>query len=175
MDKRIILENLELLNSFPMCSVYRVANMLILGFGSLVQVQNFRGETVEDSQFRLHVQCPWRLVFNADIVLASGDVFEPNSQTEWTEDFNWDCFGMNLFDEKSEADFSDIAYQVKDISADALGGFDISFHSGHMLEVFPSDSVDEENWRLFETNSEYGFVVNGKSFYSYSDIDDECE
>ncbi|MCL2606275.1 MAG: hypothetical protein FWD93_03240 [Coriobacteriia bacterium] len=173
MDRRAILENLEQISSLSVCSVNRAANMLMLGFGDLVQAQNFRGETLADPQFSLHIDCPWRIVFCKSIVLASWDVFEPSTKAGWTEDFEWDCPGANLFDEKSKTLIANDALHVKGITADNFGGFCISFDNGYVLEVFPCCSADEESWRLFEANSEYGFVVNGKSFYSYSDIDGE--
>ena len=53
----------------------RASDMAMFHVGSRRHVRTFKGEPAEIGEYALHVQCPWRIVRNDSIVVASGDLY----------------------------------------------------------------------------------------------------
>ncbi len=73
LGERISVE-LHVLVGHPIVDCWRVANMQIFEFGPRTQIVNRKGEDVEIGEFRLHVQCRWRLVDAEKIIFGSDDI-----------------------------------------------------------------------------------------------------
>ena len=118
-----------------------------------------------EGECALHVQCPWRIVLNDRIVVASSDVFFPGDDREDIETFDPDE-ETSLFENRIAEWFESgegTTRTVERVHADALGGFLIRFKSGATLEAFPAHSMHghySEFWRLLRPGARH-FVVSG--------------
>jgi hypothetical protein len=123
------------------------------------------GEDTTDGESSLHLQCPWRIVLNDKIVVASSDVFFPGDDREDIEEFDPDE-ETSLFETRISAwfDSGDAESRIVDgVRADALGGFLMLLRGGATLEAFPAHSMHgnySEYWRLLRPGARH-FVVSG--------------
>ena len=150
----------------PFRYVGRVGNLAWLGFGKDVISKNYRGEEKRTAQYSLHIQCPFRISCNGKKKLGSADMYEPNSDTGWSENFNWDKVGTNLYDEKALLFTQELSYEditVTNIKSNAMGDVQIYLSNYCVIEIFTNTSSKSEEWRFFETGIEKKhFVVTGK-------------
>ena len=118
-----------------------------------------------DGESSLHVQCPWRIVFNDKIVVASSDVFFPGDDREDIEEFDPDE-ETSLFETRIAAWFESgdaDSRIVEGVHADALGGFLMRLRGGATVEAFPAHSMHgtySEYWRLLRPGARH-FIVSG--------------
>lgn len=155
---------LKILKDKPIINIGRASNMLWIGFGEPLKVYDYKGNEVTKSSISLHVQSTWRIINKGEkkIKVASSDMYTPNSNLEWSDDFNWDIQGNNLFDEKSKRWLGDNIF-VKDYKINRWGDLLLLFSNEDSLEIFVNVSDDSECWRLFENNSNKDhFVVTGQ-------------
>ncbi|WP_405288857.1 hypothetical protein [Methanobrevibacter sp.] len=100
----------------------------------------------------LHVQSSWRITNTEkkSIIVASLDMYFPKSSEEYTDDFEWDIQGNNLFDEKS-ANWLENAGDIfiDEVQMDLWGDLRLSFSNGDQMEVFVDVSDETECWRIF--------------------------
>ena len=59
----------------PLTRTTRAANMECLKFGTLFQTDK-NGETYNVGELELHLQCPWRLANDNEIIVGNGDLYE---------------------------------------------------------------------------------------------------
>lgn len=164
MNVNVVYDRLKIIENLPLRYFGRACNLFWIGFGKLVKRKNSRGIYDEIAEYSLHIQCPWRIVRNNVIVIASQDIYIPKTNIEWTEDFDWDVQGENIFDEKTNQFFSNYNDNliVSRVLVDEYGGLEIDFNDEFKLQIFPSASVDEEVWRFFKTKDlNSHFVVTG--------------
>ena len=125
----------------------------------------FSDDREPNREYALHIQCPWRICDEKQyILLASDDIYQPNSSMERSEDFDWDSFGNSLFDEKIHLLFpEEERIFVKQISFSRRNDFKIVFSNNLILEAFIDTSLkDSECWRFFERgNKDKHLVVFG--------------
>lgn len=165
--KAAIKAELDKINGLKLQYAGRSSDLFWLGFGEIVQISR-RGRTVETAECALHIQCSWRITLYNKIVVASRDIYTPNS--EWdslNDDFNWDIQGNNKFDECIKSFTKDSGQLIVErIETDDVGGIEVYLSKGYKLEAFPDSSGDDddsEHWRFFnrKENSPH-FVVSGK-------------
>lgn len=151
-----ILEELKKIISFKLINAGRASNMVWLVFekGSI--------------EYSIHIQCAWRFINNNEIKIGMSDIYEPNSTIAEKDikDFEWDVQGANLFDEKVN-DLLKENLVVKKVEVDNFAGFKIHFDNGYILETFSDTSINDEEWRMFESNMKNAahFVIEGTSSY----------
>lgn len=146
----------------------RAADMCWVHFGETIQVNDYKGDIVEKGTYALHLQCPWRIIKKEEqqiISLGSYDIYEPKSTMEWSEDFDWDVQGMNLFDEKLSAiKIYEKVIHIKSVKINTLNDLKIIFSNECILETFINSSTDNECWRFFKCNShENHLIATGRS------------
>ena len=162
LQQKEINEILEKMINQKVRTIGRASGMLWLGLGEEIDYVDYKGRTTKKSEYALHLQCPWRIKNTEScIVVASYDMYEPNSTTKWSEDFDWDIQGNNLYDEKvknwfEEQDRSVIAYELK-TNLDLA----VTFDDGNSLEIFINTTADVECWRFFSFRSKNDVVVSG--------------
>ncbi|GGB43024.1 hypothetical protein [Fictibacillus barbaricus] len=158
---------LNKINGLKLQYTGRSSDLFWLGFGEIFQIIR-RGRTEETAEYTLHIQCSWRITLCNKIVVASRDIYAPNS--EWDDlknDFDWDIQGNNKFDERIKSFLKDTGrLMVERIEADDVGGIEVFLSNGYKLETFPDSSGDDddsEHWRFFnrKENSPH-FVVSGE-------------
>jgi hypothetical protein len=146
----------------PLISIGRVADMLWICMGETIVVKNYKGEEVEKSSLAIHVQSPWRItdVQNESILLAAHDVYEPKSDCKWSEEFEWDISGNNLFDERVEEWNKSLGVvYVMDYELNVYGDLEIFLSNNCIIEIFINKSSKVESWRFFEPYSEKEHLI----------------
>ena len=145
----------------------RTGTKVWLGFGDIIDTVNHEGKKVKKSEYAIHVECSWRIKNKQNhIIVAFYDIFQPNSSNEWSEDFDWDVKGNNLFDEKAikwsmECEIRQVIRYEISSNLDLA----ITFSDGDVLEAFIDTSVDRECWRLFKHKSDNHVVASGIDLY----------
>ena len=110
--------------------------------------------------FALHIQCPWRIETDNEILTGRADLWKP---CELREDISYDDWDYekegNLQDRRIEEFFSkNENVIVESAVVQSNGSFALTFRGGYRLVVFPSGSVGE-NWRLFRPSSDEPHLV----------------
>ena len=68
--------SLKKLEGCNLTCIGRTANMMYLEFGGKVKKVS-RGKVRIYPEYTLHIQCPWRIKENSEIILGSGDIYRP--------------------------------------------------------------------------------------------------
>lgn len=137
----------------PLTRTTRAANMECLKFGTLYQTDN-KGEIYNSGEIGLHLQCPWRLTNEDEMIVGNGDLYEQADETAaYDENFDWEKPNSNLRDVKLGKFITDADNLVKSVVADKFGGLHIIFDNNCVLTAFPdSASKNEYNeyWRILD-------------------------
>ena len=155
---KIIENRLCCIINVQLSQVGRAGNLAWFCFGEDVAVQNYKGENTIKSEYSLNVQCAFRIVQDKKIILASSDMYIPNSKMQFVHEFDWDVQGANRFDELAKA-WKGNTIIVDSLKSDDFGGLKIYFSNEAVLEIFPDMSAPEECWRFFECQSAEKHVV----------------
>ena len=146
--------------------IRRMAATGSIGIGDMKSKIDKKGESVSVPQYALHIQCAYRIVDRNKVVVSNLDMFGVNSSTEWTENFDWDVDGVNLYDEKTSAinkDISEAEVLIENVKASPYGDVDIFLSNGWIIQIFVNYSSQYEAWGLFEVDSDTPhFVVTGQ-------------
>ena len=102
MNQKSVFEYLDLLLNKKIDVIGRAANLLWIGLGKQITVLDWKKREVQKNEMALHVEGMWRFIGKEGILFASEDMYIPKSSMEYSEDFEWEIIGSNLFDEKSE-------------------------------------------------------------------------
>jgi hypothetical protein len=149
----------------------RAADMEMLAFGEPRKVRTFKGDIKEVGEYSLHIQCPWRIMGPAGIVVGSHDVHyvseaSPHERASNSEEAR-DQIDHTLRDERMNSLLGASPLFVESVQADSAGGFRLALTGGYTLEVFPDASPGGrlEMWRLLSPGTEREhFVMLSNSF-----------
>lgn len=149
----------------PLWLCRRAGDMAMFHFGERRKETNRKGEPTEIGEYALHLQCPWRIVLQDEIMMAALDVYKPQSghEKEDNPDFDWEGAG-NLLEERAETFFENgrRQYIVESVHAERAGALRLALQGGILLEICPCDSTKNEHWRLFQPRADREhFVVTG--------------
>jgi hypothetical protein len=149
----------------------RAADMATFDFGRRRESFDSRGNTKEVGELALHVQCPWRITREDDVVVGSRDLYYPADYDESQDvpgDFDWEQH-PNRRDKLLVSLFHDGTREllVKRVEVGAAGSLHILLSDDFCLDVFPADSLSLEHWRLFvPDNDAPHFVLTGRGIES---------
>lgn len=121
----------------------------------MVEVGLRRGDAI----YRLHVQCPFRVVRGSRILLGSVDLAysaDRNVDAKVAYDMRTTMYDRNaqiLTSKLSSGDFP-----VLDAELDENGAFFFEISEAVRFEIFPACSGAVEGWRLFEKGSDVHYV-----------------
>ncbi len=165
--KEEIEQTLEVLVGMPLWGSPRAANMQMFQFGRQIDDVTRNGKAVLIGEYGLHVQCAWRIVQVATIVVAASDRYLAAGDDPYKDYEDFDSVEQpNLLDERITALFAAWAANplvVESVEADMVGGLRIALTRQYMLDVFPSDSLGREHWRLLPNRPKRDhFVVTGQ-------------
>jgi len=148
----------------PISDCWRAVNMQIFEFGPRRHMTNRKGEAIEASDIRLHIQCRWRFVASNRILFGRDDLNYSADPSIPDDEFDWDKHASAL-DVKQRTWFSqhhDEPPKVVSVKGDNFGGFRIELAGGVALECLPCDSQHGEHWRLLGHREDGShFVING--------------
>ncbi len=152
---------LDALLGKPVWKCTRAADMACFQFGAR-RSKTTKRVLIEVGEYALHLQCPWRIVKDDQIVMAALDVYHPrrNDEGAGSPDFDWE-HESNLLEHRSQEFFQNGAteYLVQEVVAGNAGAVRIALEKGFWLEIFPADSRNEEQWRFFQPTSEEGLAT----------------
>ena len=113
-----------------------------------------RQNQVGNGDYRLTLECPWRIEQGDRILVGSEDYWlraEGNTDTNWNAtDMQWGHLQDQLLErimgeEKNGSIFNSGAnLVVENVRADDLGGFQLGLSGGYVLSVFPSTGREME-------------------------------
>lgn len=151
---------LSILIEQPMIQIGRASDMLWIHFGKLIEVKNYRGIYHKKGEYSLHIQCPWRFIQNDKLILGSNDFYSPVNNKE-KDKFQWDILGANMFDIKAEELKKEVLPSiVKKLEVDIIGSINIYVEKEIVLQVFPVNSIVQENWRFINNLTGEHMVFN---------------
>jgi hypothetical protein len=145
----------------------RAADMACFQFGQRRKVLDRNGKEREVGEYALHVECAWRIIQGDRVVVGRQDLYYPAEYDEdrlIPEGFDWE-HDPNRHDKLLGTLFENGAreFMVTGVEVGAARSFHIELGSDFSLEVFPSNSLSDEHWRLFEPSMDKPhFVVTGK-------------
>ncbi|MGW2255200.1 hypothetical protein ACWCXH_34200 [Kitasatospora sp. NPDC001660] len=144
-------EALELLRDATMASVGRAADLGIVEFASTTGI----------GEVSLHLQCPFRILYEDDLLIASGDM---DYGTTSAGPKPADPPGGSVFDERSfllNRGLAQLRPTVTRATVRAQGMLLVELSPPFLLQVFPDCSGQVEMWRLFSRGSDvhYGFPL----------------
>jgi len=143
-------------------SIGRASDMCWISFGQTIKVKDYKGNEKEKGTYALHLQSPWRIIDQSTekIIIASSDIYEPNTSLQWSEEFEWDKMGSNLFDEKVEKwnNEQDVVY-VLSVNANNFGDIEMKFSNDFIFNSFMNMSSDEEGWRFLKCGSDEHHMI----------------
>jgi hypothetical protein len=135
----------------------RAADLAAFHFGDPQPATTFTGRHVTVGQYALHVQCPWRIATEEQIVVGSRDLYHPLESAvprpEELGSFDYEK-SLNRRDAVLGALFATRAYRVERVDALAPLGLWIHLAENLSLQVFPDLSTPEEQWRFFSSSEE---------------------
>ncbi len=139
--------------------------MLTLEFGEMRE-RTVRGRIRKESDFAVHIQCPWRIVRDDSMVVGysdmrcpptgvSEDAFDPNEQRTMRDELV-ERFILH----------GDPAHAVRRAKGSIIGDLRIDLEDGCVVEVFPdlitpSSGGGYEYWRLFVPGDNSSHFVVG--------------
>ncbi|MET9243033.1 hypothetical protein [Nonomuraea sp. NPDC003709] len=140
---------LELIHGATLTAVGRAADLGILEFAS----------ATGDGEIFLHLQCPFRILYGGDLLIASGDMGYPSTTAGPRPT---DPPGGSVFDERSlmlNQAIDRIRPMVTKATVELQGLLVVEMAPAFLLQVFPDCSGRVEMWRLFARGSSvhYGF------------------
>ncbi|MBI3176237.1 MAG: hypothetical protein HYZ25_21135 [Chloroflexi bacterium] len=173
-------KNLEKLMGLPLSLSRRAADMLVLHFGTIREVENRKHKDKKASvgDYALHIQCPWRLENSDSVITGRGDLYYSAETGEYfdmeqLDDNSFQKKGRSIQDKKMSevlqgtdpitGSYMNITnlLVVENIESDDFGGAVIYLSGDYRIRMFPASSKGEQ-WRLFQpTTDEKHFVVEG--------------
>lgn len=130
----------------------RAADMLWMHFGVLKSYIDYKGREIEKGQFAIHVQCPWRILYESDVILGKADM-ELYGEIEAASAHA--VTGLSQFDELKDNVLEEyLSAPVELISISQTGTLVIQLTNGCTFETFPDSVCHQEFWRFI--NSEDG-------------------
>jgi hypothetical protein len=161
-DPKQIEAALTPLVGLPLCLTRRSADIHGFHFGELRDSKSKygprKGQSSQVGEYVLHVQCAWRIVGEAGVLVGSRDAYYRAGADPIPDE------GEILTTTRSDERLAfvvGLGSPVTSVRADVYGGLDLRLSSGHRLEIFPNDSVvteHTEHWRLFPT-AEVGMYI----------------
>ena len=153
----------DLLNK-KLIKLGRASNLFWMIFSISSKSKNELERINEGAEYSIHCQSPWRIVdcIEHTIKLASADMYQPYSKIKWSEDFDWEPKGNNLFDEKiSSFNQKDIEIRVIDVAMSENYDLKLCFSNGFIFECFVDISIEQECWRFFKKGNKKHLVISG--------------
>jgi hypothetical protein len=153
--KSHIEKELSVLIGLPLYGIGRAANMGTFHFGREIRRSickgKHRGKEEAHGEFRLHVQCTWRIIHRGKIVTGSDDYLYQRLD-DGSYDYS-DDDSTPLQDERIKGWLTEelrAKLCVVSIWSDEVGSLDVQLAPACHLQVFPTVTIDDgEYWRFF--------------------------
>jgi len=138
---------------------YRAGEMAMFSFGELRMVETRRGPK-PTAEYALHPQCAWRITAGEAVLIGSSDLYEPADGREDLTDFDWDQPMASRLDVlMRDLLDGDSGLVVEGFEFGLAGAISIDLGRDRHLEVFATNSLGVEYWRLFRPGTEHRHLV----------------
>lgn len=127
----------------------RAVDLVWIGFGEDVEIEERRGGTRIVARRALHLQCPWRISRDSLPLVGSQDVYRSPGSDELDDDAV-DRAGGTAFDVAARAltaEAEQLDLRVTSLAADEWGGLRLVLDGGLTLEALPLSTRSTELWR----------------------------
>lgn len=146
MLKEKIFNQLNFLQGLKIQNIGRTLDMVNIGFGEPIVRKKKNDEEVILGEFALHVQCPFRIIHDNNIVLGYTDLFIPDEETNILVDLN--KRNTNIFDSKVKCLELELKKEtVKNIYLTPVNDLVIET-ANFTIEILVCDQ-SSESWRFF--------------------------
>jgi len=168
-DIKFIQEKLSIILHQPLRYVIRGGGSIFISFGELIEKDTWdrdeNGNKVNErkiliGKYNLHIECNSRFICGDKVIMGKWDVYQPTSEQEKNQDFDWNTFdwdikGNNRYDELSSRYFSEDSpeFLVEKITVNKFGDLKIHLTNYFVLEIFIESSSNDECWRFFESGN----------------------
>ena len=143
----------------------RAADLISFQIGTERMVVDGRGHPKTVGEFALHIQCPWRMTRNENLIVGSGDLCCPPDGSDPQTDFDWDVAMGNRCDVILGRLFYEKGHLViESVELQPAGILQMLLTDSIRLELFPDASADREHWRLFEPYTERPHTIAKGTF-----------
>jgi hypothetical protein len=155
----------QMLLGQPLVSSARAADMEMFGFGDDVASVGWRGRPRVTPRYAMHVQCPWRIVANALVVVGYHDLCEPRSDFPDPDAFGPnEGIGTSRREELLERFYEERRKRPRIVTGCDLGAggwLRLTFDDEATLALSPdvAAAADPEYWRVFEVGSDAPHIV----------------
>lgn len=110
----------------------------------------------EEKCYSLHLQCPWRIRKDGEILLSNMDIYEWDGEDEE----EWDEKRKNFFDEKILKYNKWTGIEVENVIINEVLDIKLILSDSYIFECFVDD-VRNECWRFFKKEDSEHLVVCG--------------
>lgn len=144
-----------------MVYIGRCSDMIDIEFGETISTE-FMGCKRELPQYYLHIQCPFRIEKNKQILIGSRDVYFTENGID---EMDWAIYGNNNYDKiVTNIIMPLLPIKVIDIVISDSGDILISLQNNIKIRVFinAGGNIDTEFWRLVDCKKYISFVCEGK-------------
>jgi hypothetical protein len=156
-------EAIAVLIGKPLSGTFRVLDMEMFEFGEQVPFTDRRGRARTIGEYRLHVQCSWRIVRAGTILMGYADMTEPPNGVA-AVDFDPNTGARTRRDELMDRFLEDTRLDDRVVTGQETtpyGDVRLTFRDGSRLELFPEASASEnESWRLLMPDGSH-IVMSG--------------
>ncbi len=136
-------------------SISRAVDMLCIQIGNDFPTVSLKGERKNISEYSLHFQTQWRFRDDAQILLASCDIYEPYSNAV-PENWEYDIIGRpdelsSVFDVRAKVlSMKLCGATVTEAFLSCVNDITICFSNGIVFEQFMSATRKDEEWRFID-------------------------
>lgn len=167
MSEKNINNVLEQLLGQKVIAIKRLSDVMRIEIGNTIE----EGTAMNESTFILEVQSAWRIIdsLKKEVLLASSDVFSPNSSLVKKEDFDWNTFewdipGNSLFDEKSQIWLNEVPIYIREYKINVWRDLRLIFSNNSYLEVLIDTSDYVKCWILSKFREKEDLVITGLGY-----------
>jgi len=116
--------------------------MQVFEFGPVMKDLNRKGEEIEGSDVRLHVQCRWRMVDGSLILFGRDGLLRPANKDIPIDGFDWDkdASVLDVVQRKWFDNHCAAPVKVVRVAEDQYGGCRIDLENRFSLALFPCNS-----------------------------------
>lgn len=147
---------IECLEKSSMEGIGRCSDMIWISFGKKIFTVNHRNEEVQKSEYEFHIQCPFRIIRDNNILLSNYDIYEVQQKASNEE---WDVYGNNKYDKTvNEMLLPILPLKVIKVNSSKIGDIEILLEKNIVINIFVNSSDFVEEWRFINNNTGEHYV-----------------
>ena len=156
-------ERLDELKGQKLSYLCRSCDLFDIGFGKSHERELLSGKKITTASYAIHVQCPFRITNQNNVIMSYDDMFVPLDDSIGTVDVG--LKNTTLLDSKLRAFFSQYPNEyVLDVALGDYGDLTI-FMSNICISLVVTRFDKDEAWRFFKPGSEEEHLVTtGRNF-----------